>query len=148
MELMTEEIEGFNRSIYKLEGLSRNLRNLKIKTDTKKIEHLLATYLEDERRSLVYYKGIIKKIEGKLNRAKTTPRWLLALCSIVLSLSFLTIGYFGYHFVQFEEMKKAAYMDGKLECISQMRGYFENHPIIYKDFQKWARRQDSMPCNK
>ena len=40
MELLTEEIEGFNSSIRKLQELSKKWDNLKIKADSSDIELL------------------------------------------------------------------------------------------------------------
>lgn len=148
MELLTEEIEGFNRSIKKLENLSKNLQNLKVKADSSSIKYLLKEHLKDERRSLERYKDVIKEMDKKLKAARLTPDWLAAFFCIAVVVSVLSISYFGHHFIQFKDWEKEVFVEGKKEAFSELRGYFDDHPIIYKDFQKWARKQDSIPDKK
>ena len=41
MELLTDELDGFNRSIVRLEQLTQNTDNIKVIPDTSEIESLL-----------------------------------------------------------------------------------------------------------
>ena len=148
MELLTEEIDGFNRSISKLEDLSENLQNVKIKADTSNIRFQLKEFLRLQERTMYGHKVEVEEINKAVKRAKLTPKWLLALFCVTFALTVLTTGYFGYHFIQFEENKKEAFMQGKKEAILELRDYFDDHPIIYEDFKKWARRQDSLSNKK
>ena len=148
MELLTEEIDGFNRSINKLENLSKNLQDLKIKADSSSIKYLLKEHLKDERRSLEGYKDVIKEMDKKLKGARLTPDWLAAFFCIAVVISVLSISYFGHHFIQFKEREKVVFAKGKKKAIFELRGYFDDHPIIYRDFQKWARKQDSISNKK
>ena len=148
MELLTEEIEGFNRSIDKLESLSKNLQDVKIKTDSSNIKYLLDSHLKDEKRSLEYYKATIKEMDKKLKGTRLTPNWLATFFCVAVAISVLTLGYFGHHFIRFEDRNKKAFLEGKKEAVSELGGYFDDHPIIYRDFQKWARKQDSMQGKK
>ncbi|MEQ9583512.1 MAG: hypothetical protein RIM68_15365, partial [Arenibacter sp.] len=53
-------------------------------------------------------------------------------------------GYMGYYFINYERKKKAEVLKVKKESLGRARGYFEDHPIIYKDFEKWVQKQDSV----
>ncbi|MEM6815629.1 MAG: hypothetical protein AAF600_14795 [Bacteroidota bacterium] len=59
-----------------------------------------------------------------------------------------TLAYFGYHFIRFKENKEEALEQGREEVIFELRGYFDNHPIIYRDFQKWVENKDSVTNRK
>ncbi|RKN77844.1 hypothetical protein [Ulvibacterium marinum] len=44
--------------------------------------------------------------------------------------------------------KKAVIMKIEKESLGREKDYFDDHPIIYKDYQKWARKRDSVPDQK
>lgn len=144
MELFTEEIDGFNRSITKLEKLTSNLRNTKIQADSKIIESMLDNYMYREEFLLKFYKKQIEEINKKLKWGKL----LLILFCLASGVTVFTIGYFGYQVIQLENKKEEAFIKGKKEIISQLRGYFDDYPDMYKDFQKWSKAQDNIPGKK
>ena len=144
MELLTEEIEGFNRSIGKLEELSKKWDNLKIKADTSNIEFYIKDFLRQQGRAVETYRKGVKETHQTIQSAVLIPKWVMALFLITITLTMITLAYFGYHFVRFEENRKAAFEKGREEVIFELRGYFDNHPIIYRDFQKWAEKKDSV----
>ena len=41
MELLNDELDGFNKALEKLEKLTENVDNIKISPDTSQIEHML-----------------------------------------------------------------------------------------------------------
>lgn len=45
MELLSDELDGFNKSINRLEKLTQNVENIKIKPDTAEIERMLPEHL-------------------------------------------------------------------------------------------------------
>jgi len=49
MELLSDELDGFNKSIDKLEKLSQKTENIKIKANTSNIEYLLTEHLRIEK---------------------------------------------------------------------------------------------------
>ncbi|WP_036385299.1 DUF6730 family protein [Muricauda sp. MAR_2010_75] len=148
MELLTEEIDGFNRSIEKLEDLYKKQDNTTIKVDSSKIEYYVKDFIGQQQEAMATYERKVGEITQKIKSAMLFPKWLTALFFVVLSITVLTLGYFGYHFIQFEENRKKAFIQGRREAISELRSYFDDHPIIYKDFQRWSRKQDSLPSKK
>ncbi len=144
MELLTEEIEGFNRSIGKLEELSKKWDSLNIKADSSNIEYYIKDFLRQQGRILEIYKKRTVETNLRIKSATLVPRWLITLCCIAICTLMLTLGYFGYHFIQFEKIKEEAFGKGREGAIFELRGYFEDHPIIYSDFQKWAKKKDSV----
>ncbi|TMM51529.1 hypothetical protein FEE95_21820 [Maribacter algarum] len=148
MELLTEEIEGFHKSIEKLETLSKNFKDLKLKADTSRIENYIKGLTKEQKHAMTIYKEKAMEIKKGLKSARIIPNWLATLFCIVISIQVLSLSYFGYHFIQFEDRNKAAFLRGQKESNTKARRYFEDHPIIYKDYKKWTRKKDSVPNQK
>lgn len=148
MELLTEEIDGFNRSIDKLEELSKKIGDISVKVDSTNIEYHIKDFLRQQERAMATYKERTEETERVIKLATLTPKWIIAMYWVALSIITLTLGYFGYHFIEVEKNKKEAFMQGREEAISELRGYFDNHPIIYKDFKMWAKKKDSVADKK
>ena len=77
--------------------------------------------------------------------AKLTPKWLLALFCIASILTVVSLGYFGYHFIQLEDSKADAFKAGKEQVILDLKSYFDEHPEVYKGFQAWSKEQERVP---
>ena len=148
MELLTEEIDGFNRSITKLEELAKKWDNLKIKADTSNIEYYVKDFLRQQERAMKTYKKGSIETSRTIKSFTLVPRWLIALFCISISTLVLAVGFFGYHFIRFEENKIEAFRQGREEAIFELRGYFDDHPIIYKDFQRWSQKKDTVADTK
>lgn len=100
MELLIDEISGFQKSIEKLEGLSSNLNDFKLKVDTSKIEFLLKENLRTQERVQSQNRQALKKIDEKLKRSKLIPKWLLVLFLSSLLIMSITFGYLGFQVVK------------------------------------------------
>nr|WP_298924627.1 DUF6730 family protein [uncultured Allomuricauda sp.] len=148
MELLTEEIEGFNKSINKLETLSKNFKDLKIQADTSSIEYHLKDFTKEQRKVIEIFEEKTTGIEQKMKSTRITPNWLATLFCITITIQVLSLSYFGYHFIKFEERNKLAFLRGQKESNESVRGYFEGHPIIYEDYKKWTKKEDSVPNQK
>ncbi len=145
MELLTEEIEGFNKSISKLENLSENFKDLKIKADTSSIEYYMKEFLRKQEQTKRFHEKKITEINQGIKSARITPNWLATLFCIAVSIQIISLSYFANHFIRFDDKNTSIFIKGEKESYKNLRGYFEGHPIIYEDFKKWTRRKDSIP---
>ena len=148
MELLTDEIEGFNTSISKLEELSKNFDNLKIEADASTIEYFVDDFMKSQKRTLDWYAKQLDEIHEKIRVARVRPKWEAKVIYMLFGIMTIAFSYLGYHFIQFEIRKEAVFLNGKKEAVYEIRGYFNDHPIIYKDFQKWSKKQDNVPNQK
>ena len=148
MELLTEEIDDFNRSVEKLEELSKKIGSISVKADSTNIEYHIKDFLGQQERAMAAYKERTEETELVIKSATLTPKWIMAMYWVALSITILTLGYFGYHFIQAEKNKNQAFIQGREEGISELRSYFDDHPIIYKDFQRWSQKKDSVSNQK
>lgn len=119
MELLTDEINGFHKSIEKLESLSKNLNEIKVKTDTSNMEFYLKEHLRSQERIQSQNQRTLNEIDKRLKRAKLIPKWLLALFLSVLIILSITIGYLSFQMVQLSKNEKAIVMKEKVELQNQ-----------------------------
>ena len=148
MELLADEIDGFNRSIKKLEGLSKKWDGLQVKADSSNIEYHIKEHLRATERSMERYNGQIGEIREEIKKAQFTPKWLMPMILTASTTALICLLYFGYHFVQLEDKRLEAFEKGKKEAVFQLRGYFDKHPETHKDYLKWSKSLDSVPSSK
>ncbi|MCL6266979.1 DUF6730 family protein [Flagellimonas myxillae] len=113
MELLTDEINEFQNSIKKLEGLSKGLN--KVKVDTSKLEYLLKEHLRNQESIQSQNKRTLNGINRKLQRVKLIPKWLLVLFLSLLIILSMVIGYLSFQVVQLNKKEKAVAMKEKVE---------------------------------
>ena len=117
MELLTDEINGFQNSIKKLERLSKGLSEVKV--DTSKLEYLLKEHLRHEERVQSQNTRTLNDINRKLKLAKLIPKWLLVLFLSALIIVSMAIGYLSFQVVQSNKKEKALAMKEKVELQNQ-----------------------------
>ena len=115
MELLTEEISDFHKSIEKLEGLSKNLNEIKVKADTSNMEYHLKEHLRKQERIQSQNQRTLKELNQKLKRSKLVPKWLLVLFLSVLMMLTIVIGYLSFQVVQLNKDKAAIHGKEKVE---------------------------------
>ncbi|HAI39750.1 MAG TPA: hypothetical protein DCM40_17430 [Maribacter sp.] len=147
-ELLTDELEAFKKGITQLEKLSKELKSSKEVLDIYTIKRQLSELREKQDAHFQRHEGELRELSEKLAIAKLTPKWLLALFCIVFTLVVTALSYFSYHFIQLDDFKIEAFKDGKEQVILDLRSYFDEHPDVYKGFQSWSKRQDSVPNQK
>ncbi len=148
MELLTEEMEGFKKSMNRLESLSERFEGLKIKADASSIEYHMKEFLKEQRQAINIYKDRTTEIKKGIKLARITPNWLATFFCIAVSIQILSLSYFAHHYIRFEEKQVAAFQEGRNEGNQSIRGYFKDHPVIYEDYKKWSSRKDSIPNQK
>lgn len=119
MELLTEEINGFQKSIEKLEDLSKNLNEVKVKADTSNMEYHLKEHLRNQERIQSRNQQRLTEINKKLKQAKLIPKWLLAFFLSVLMMLIIVIGYLSFQVVQLNKKEVTIAEKEKVELQNQ-----------------------------
>lgn len=145
MEVLTQEIAGFSKSIGKLEELSKKFDALEIKMDTSHLEFQIKEFLRQQNQTKDKYEKRIEEVLKKINKSRWTPKWEVALLYMLISVNTIAFGYFGYYFINYELKMQDAINQARQEGFGRARGYFEDHEVIYKDFKRWSKKQDSVP---
>ena len=78
-ELLTDEIEGFNQSIKKLEGISNKINNAKFNSDISNVLFLIEEQKRDLKHQLNYQNRKLQEVSKKVTNARIFPNWLVVL---------------------------------------------------------------------
>lgn len=148
MEVLTQEIAGFNKSIGKLEELSEKFNTLKIQTDTTILESRLDDFMISQKRTVESYENRMEEVLKNIEKSRWTPKWEVALLYIFLSVNTIAFGYLGYYFINYDFKMQDAVTQAKHEGLGSARGYFNDHEVIYRDFKRWAKKKDSVSNQK
>lgn len=148
MELLSDELDGFNKTVDRLELLTQNIDNIKIKSDTSEFERLLREHLNSEKASNSKFQESVQDIRNQISKARLIPKIQLWIYYSIWFVSLFIIGYLGFQVSRISTMKYEAFAKGKLETMSNIQGYFIQNPEQYKSYQKWRKKKDSVPNQK
>ncbi|SDL59438.1 DUF6730 family protein [Kriegella aquimaris] len=148
MELLTDELDGFNKSISRLERLTQNVDNISIKPDTSDIEYLLKEHLNSEKVKTLRLQESIDDIMEQISKARLIPKLNLGLLFLIWLISLVIIGYLAFKVSRIDDIQKRAFADGGQQVIHELRDYFDQYPEHYKDYQQWIKQKDSISNQK
>jgi hypothetical protein len=97
MELLSDELAGFNQSINKLEKLTQNTENIKIKADTSGIEYLLKEHLRTEKERNGRLQEVIQSMAKQLSKSRLIPKVQLWIHYGIYLISLIIISYLLYN---------------------------------------------------
>ena len=145
MELLTDELDGFNKSLVRLERLTQNTDKLKIKADTTEIERLLREHLNSEKANNSRLDESVRGITEQISKARLVPKAQVWLHYSIWITSLIIIGYLAFKVSRIDDIKEKAFAEGEQEVISNLKGYFDQNPEHYESYLKWIKEKDSVP---
>ena len=93
MELLNDELDGFNKSITKLEKLMQNVDNINIKADTSNIEYQIKDHLRTEKDKSQKLYEAFQRMEKQLSKSQVIPKIQLWIHYGMYMISLIIIGY-------------------------------------------------------
>ena len=148
MELLTDELDGFNKSIIRLERLTQNPDSIKVIPDTSEIERLLQEHLNSEKVNTEMLKESVQDISSQISKARLVPKIQSWIHYSIWFISLVIIGYLALQVSRMGEVQERAFTEGGKEVISNLRGYFDQNPAHYESYRKWLQKKDSVPNQK
>ncbi|TLP71186.1 DUF6730 family protein [Maribacter sp. ACAM166] len=148
MELLTDELDGFNKALNKLQRLTKNVEDIRILPDTSEIEKLLETHLQREKEKTLILQESVRSLNESLAKASVISRFRLWVHYSIWAISLFIICYLGFKIAETEEIRKESFAKGGQEVITSLRGYFDQHPEHYKEYEQWLKKKDSVPNRK
>ncbi|ASV29930.1 DUF6730 family protein [Maribacter cobaltidurans] len=148
MELLTDELDGFNRSLEKLEKLTKNADHIKIRPDTSEIERLLREHLNSEKANNSKLDEYVRGITEQISSARLVPKVQLWVHYSIWFISLVIIGYLIFKVSGITSVQEKAFAKGEQEVISNLKGYFDQNPKHYQSYKKWIKEKDSVPNQK
>ena len=148
MELLTDELDGFNTSLNKLQKLTENVDNIKIVPDTTPIEYLLKEHLRDEQAKSSRIRDAFEEMNKQLSKARVIPKLQLWLHYAIWLISLIIIGYLVLQVSRTSQLQERGFSEGNQATISELNSYFEQYPEHYKTYQHWIEEEKSIPNHK
>lgn len=148
MELLNDELDGFNKSLDKLELLTKNADNIKIKPDTSKIEQMLREHLNSEKVKSAKVQESVLDMKKQLLKARLIPKTQLWVHYSIWFLFLVIIGYLTFRTSQMGGLQEKEFAKGKQQVILNLEGYFEQNPDHYESYQLWLAQKDDVPNQK
>ncbi len=148
MELLTDELDGFDKSLARLDRLTQNTDNIKVIPDTSKIERLLREHLDSEKANNSRLDESVRGITEQISKARLIPRLQLWLHYSIWITSLIIIGYLAFKVSRIDDIKEKAFAEVEQEVISNLKGYFDQNPEHYESYRKWIKEKDSVPNQK
>ena len=144
MELLTDELDGFNKSIDRFEKLTQNTDNIKVMPDTSKIERLFQEHRNSEKVNTERLQESVQDIRSQISKARLVPRIQLRIHYAIWFISLVIIGYLSLQFSRIGEVQEKAFTEGEQEVISSLKGYFDQYLQHYESYQKRIQKKDSV----
>lgn len=148
MELLNDELDGFNKSLIRLEGLTQNVDDIKIKPDTAEIQRMLLEHLNMQKDKGKVVQESIHHIENLLLKAKSVPKIQVWLHYSIWFISLVIIGYLAFRVSRTHDIRQRAFAEGEQQVISNLKGYFDQNPGQYRSYRKWIKEKDSVSNQK
>lgn len=136
-ELLTEEINGFEKSIGRLEKVHENLQNLPLKADTSELNTLLKEYSNNQKNNIKEQQRLMERILHKVERSILLPSWAIKLTWGLLVTVLLVFGFSIYQVSRIAKKEEAAYIKGQDDAIEHYATFFKESPEAKELYQKW-----------
>nr|WP_297786045.1 DUF6730 family protein [uncultured Allomuricauda sp.] len=141
-ELLTEEINGFEKSIDRLEKVHENLRNLPLRPDTSEINTLLSVYGSNQKKTIEEQQRLMHKILYKLERSILLPSWAIKLSWGLLVCILLVLAFSIYQVSRSSKKEETAYSKGQERAMVHYRLFFDESPQAKELYQEWMEEKD------
>lgn len=142
MELMTEEMDEFKKSLIQLQKLSNDLHNRSIPITTEVLEKQLNFFFQKQERRDVLTAEALKVIDQKLKKAYLLPKSLGILVGSFLILIVTLIGYLTFLFAESQKEINSSYPTRE-EQRAIFIHYLLEKPDIKADYEEWVQNQNS-----
>lgn len=136
--LLTEEIEGFNVSVAKLEQLSKKLHKVKVKADASEIRHLLEAHLKKQRRFEQEQAKNTHEVLNSIHSTMLVPKWLVV-CSVVFVVLLSVLGFSTLRYRHKNEQLK----NEKMLIKKHYQSFIKEHPETEEQYIKWMNPDES-----
>ena len=136
-ELLTEEINGFGKSIGRLEKVHQNIQNLQLRPDTTEIDSLLKEYSNSQKKIVDDQQKLLQKILRKVERSILLPSWAVKLSWGLLVCVLLVLGFSIHQVSRTSKKEEAAFNKGRGSAMGHFGAFLDESPQAKKLYQEW-----------
>ena len=135
-ELLTEEINGFEKSISRLEKVHEDFKNHPLRPDTSGLNALLKEYDNNQNNNIKEQQRLMERILHKVERSVLLPSWAIKLTWLLVTV-LLVLGFSIYQVSRISKKEEAAFIKGQDDAIEHYGTFLEESPQAKKLYQKW-----------
>ncbi len=136
-ELLTEEINGFEKSIGRLEKFHEDFKNLPLRPDTSELNTLLKEYGNNQNKNIKEQQRLMERILHKVERSVLLPSWAIRLLWGLLVLVLMVLGFSIHQVSRIAKKEEAAYIKGQEGAIKHYGTFLDGSPEAKELYQKW-----------
>ena len=136
-ELLTEEINGFEKSIGRLEKVHEDFKNHPLRPDTSGLNALLKEYDNNQNNNIKEQQRLMERILHKVERSVLLPSWAIKLTWGLLVTVLLVFGFSIYQVSRIAKKEETAYIKGQDDAIEHYGTFFKESPEAKELYQKW-----------
>ncbi|NDV42537.1 DUF6730 family protein [Flagellimonas sediminis] len=140
-ELLTEEINGFEKSIGRLERVHENLQNLPLRPDTTEIRALLKEYSNDQKKTIEEQQSLMQSILHKVEKSILLPSWAIKLSWGLLVCVLLVLGFSVFQLSRILKKEEVAYIKGGDSAMGHYGAFLDESPQAKELYQKWLEEK-------
>jgi hypothetical protein len=140
-ELLTEEINGFEKSIGRLEKAHENLKNLPLRPDTTEINALLKDYSNNQKKTIEEQQKLMQRILGKVEKSILLPSWAIKLSWGLLVCVLLVLGFSVFQLSRISKKEEVAFIKGRDSAMGHHRAFLDESPQAKELYQKWLEEK-------
>ncbi len=148
MELLSDELDGFDKALDRLERLTQNVDNINIRPDSTEMETMLREHLTAEKAKISRLEGSLQNIGERVSKSSLIPKARLWLHYSIWIVSLIVIGYLSFRVSGIYDIREKAFAKGQEQVISSLRDYFARNPGHYESYLKWTEENKSVPNQK
>ena len=135
-ELLTEEINGFEKSIGRLEKVHEYFKNHPLRPDTSELNALLKDYGNNQNNNIKEQQRLMERILHKVERSVLLPSWAIKLTWLLVTV-LLVLGFSIYQVSRISKTEEAAFIKGQDDAIEHYGTFFKESPEAKELYQKW-----------
>ena len=140
-ELLTEEINGFEKSIGRLEKVHENLQNLPLRPDTTEINVLLKEYSNVQKKTIEEQQKLMQRILDKVEKSIQLPSWAIKLSWGLLVCVVLVLGFSIYQVSRISKKEEAAFGKGRDSAMGHFQTFLDESSQAKELYQKWLEEK-------
>ncbi|MEC7770883.1 MAG: DUF6730 family protein [Bacteroidota bacterium] len=140
-ELLIEEINGFEKSIGRLEKAHENLKSLPLRPDTNELNALLKEYGKNQTANIEEHQRLMERILHKVERSILLPSWAIKMFWGLLVCVLLVLGFSIYQVSKVSKKEEASYIKGRDSDMGHYRDFLDESPEAKKLYEKWLEER-------
>jgi len=141
-ELLTEEINGFEKNIGRLEKVHEEFKNLPLRPDTSELNALLNEYGNNQKTNIEEHQRLMQMILVKVEKSILLPSWAIKLSWGLLVCVVLVLGFSIYQVSRISMKEEAAFGKGRDSAMGHFQTFLDESPQAKELYQKWREEKD------